>query len=415
MKPLAVIDVETTGLNPYRLDRVVEVAVVLVVPGQGISAELTTLVNPERDIGPTSVHGLTASDIINAPRFAQIAGHLAEFLCGSIALVGHNVRFDVSFLQSEYGRISVEMPHYASLDTMALAGGGTLSACCTEHGIKYHGKAHAALHDARAAAALLQRMLLQIPDLLARLVPCAPPTWPVLHTPSGTLLPRGSLESATPAVPSYVQRLADRLSAGSGDASQPEGERDYRALLWRTLEDGRVEEYEGNSLVDVATRWGLSFDRVKAIHLDYLSQLAKAAWADRRITEAERREIQLVAQLLGFGRLSDDQLHNLLGSCDSTALSDASATLVEEWTGKAVCFTGECGCSMRGQLITREMAEQLAVKKGLRVLPSVTKKLDLLVVPDPNTQSGKAKKARQYGIRIVHEPVFWRSLGVPID
>jgi DNA polymerase-3 subunit epsilon len=61
------------------------------------------------------------------------------------------------------------------------------------------------------------------------------------------------------------------------------------------------------------------------------------------------------------------------------------------------------------------MAEQLAVKKGLRVLPSVTKKLDLLVVADPNTQSGKAKKARQYGIRIVHEPVFWRALGVPID
>ena len=415
MKPLAVIDVETTGLNPYRHDRVVEVAAVLVVPGQGISAELATLVNPERDIGPTSIHGLTGSDVINAPRFSEIAGNLAEFLCTSIALVGHNVRFDVSFLQSEYGRIGVEMPRYASIDTMALAGGGTLSACCTEHGIEYHGKAHTALHDARAAAGLLQRMVLQTPDLLARLGPCAPPAWPVLHTPCGSLFPRGSLESSTSAVPSYVQRLAERLSAGSADASQPEVERDYRALLWRALEDGRVEEYEGNSLVDIATHWGLSFDRVKAIHSDYLSQLAKAAWADRRITEAERREIQLAARLLGFGGLSDDKLHSLLGSCETTALSDASPTLVEEWTGKAVCFTGECGCSMRGQLITREMAEQLAVNKGLRVLPSVTKKLDLLVVADPNTQSGKAKKARQYGIRIVHEPVFWRSRGVPID
>ena len=43
MHPLAVIDVETTGLNPYRHDRVVEVAVVLLVPEQGIQAEITTL------------------------------------------------------------------------------------------------------------------------------------------------------------------------------------------------------------------------------------------------------------------------------------------------------------------------------------------------------------------------------------
>ena len=253
MKPLAVIDVETTGLNPFRHDRVIEVAAVLVAPGQGISAELATLVNPERDIGPTSIHGITASDITNAPRFAEIAGNLAEFLCTSIALVGHNVRFDVSFLQSEFGRIGVEMPRYASLDTMALAGGGTLSACCTQHGIEYHGRAHTALHDARAAAGLLQRMLLQIPDLLTRLGPCAPPTWPDLHTPRGSLFPRGSLESSTSAVPSYVQLLAERLSVGSGDASQPEGERDYRALLWRVLEDGRVEEHEGNSLASIST------------------------------------------------------------------------------------------------------------------------------------------------------------------
>jgi DNA polymerase-3 subunit epsilon len=70
---------------------------------------------------------------------------------------------------------------------------------------------------------------------------------------------------------------------------------------------------------------------------------------------------------------------------------------------------------MHGQIISREIAEQFAAKKGLRVMTSVTKKLDLLVVADPNTQSGKAKKARQYGTRIVHEPVFWRSLGISVE
>jgi DNA polymerase-3 subunit epsilon len=65
--------------------------------------------------------------------------------------------------------------------------------------------------------------------------------------------------------------------------------------------------------------------------------------------------------------------------------------------------------------ISRERAEALTLAKGLLVQQSVTRKLDLLVVGDPNTQSTKAKKARQYGIRLIHEPVFWRALGVAID
>ena len=95
--------------------------------------------------------------------------------------------------------------------------------------------------------------------------------------------------------------------------------------------------------------------------------------------------------------------------------SDMPETPKAQWTGMTVCFTGECACCIRGQLISREVAMQIASEKGLLVMPSVTKKLDLLVVADPNTQSGKANKARQYGIRIVHEPVFWRSLGIAVD
>jgi DNA polymerase III subunit epsilon len=41
--------------------------------------------------------------------------------------------------------------------------------------------------------------------------------------------------------------------------------------------------------------------------------------------------------------------------------------------------------------------------------------LDLLVVADPDSMSGKAKKAREYGIRIVAEPVFWSMMGVNVD
>ena len=415
MRPIAVIDVETTGLNPFRHDRVVEIAALLVTPKQGTLSEITSLVNPERDIGPTRIHGITASDVIDAPRFADIAGNLADFLRDSTVVAGHNVRFDISFLQSEYERVGIEMPRYPMLDTLTLAGGGTLSACCRAYEIDCDGRAHSALHDARASACLLQKIFAENPDLVIGYGDCQSLTWPHIESPRGTLFPRGTQDRFTSAVPSYIHHLAKRLSHGSGDASLPEGERDYRRLLWRVLEDGHVEDSEGDALVDVATHWGLSFDRVKAIHLDYLSQLALAAKADGRVTDVERREIQLAAQLLGFRHLSDNQLQDFFPSCTSGGHSDAADTRDENLTGKSVCFTGECSCTKQGQFITREMAEQFAADKGLRVSQSVTKKLDILVVADPNTQSGKAKKARQYGITIMHERIFWRSLGITVD
>ena len=51
---------------------------------------------------------------------------------------------------------------------------------------------------------------------------------------------------------------------------------------------------------------------------------------------------------------------------------------------------------------------------GLKIASSVTKKLDLLVVADPDTQSGKAKKARDYGIRVMSDTVFWRHCGIEV-
>jgi DNA polymerase-3 subunit epsilon len=45
----------------------------------------------------------------------------------------------------------------------------------------------------------------------------------------------------------------------------------------------------------------------------------------------------------------------------------------------------------------------------------VTKKLDLLVVADPETRSGKGKKARDYGTRIIAEPAFWAMIAVEVN
>ena len=158
MKPFAVLDVETTGFNPYRNDRVVEIGIVLWVPGQGIVGEFSTLVNPERDVGPTKIHGITASDVIHAPKFSEIAGQLADFLKQAVILAGHNLRFDLSFLTAEFERIGIEMPEYSTLDSMILAGGGTLSACCADYEIE-QSNFHEALNDARSTTLLIEKLL----------------------------------------------------------------------------------------------------------------------------------------------------------------------------------------------------------------------------------------------------------------
>jgi DNA polymerase-3 subunit epsilon len=51
----------------------------------------------------------------------------------------------------------------------------------------------------------------------------------------------------------------------------------------------------------------------------------------------------------------------------------------------------------------------MAATAGLRIAPRVTKSVDILVVADPDTLSGKAKKARDYGVRIIAERPFWQK------
>jgi len=145
--------------------------------------------------------------------------------------------------------------------------------------------------------------------------------------------------------------------------------------------------------------------------------LAIAAVADGVVTEAERRDLKLVARLLGQEKRDlDEILQEAAARVASTPLATpATPTPEAGLPGRRVCFTGELQCRYNGELIPRELAEELAAKAGLIVMDAVTKKLDLLVLADPHSQSGKAKKARQYSIRIMHEPVFWNTIGVAVE
>ena len=57
------------------------------------------------------------------------------------------------------------------------------------------------------------------------------------------------------------------------------------------------------------------------------------------------------------------------------------------------------------------MMETLAAEHGMLVKKGVTKSLDILVCADPDTMSSKGRKAREYGVRIIAEPAFFKMLG----
>src|SRR5438309_9251712 len=103
-RPLAVLDVESTGLDPA-VDRVVEVAAVKFHPG-GRVATYGRRVNPTVPIPPaaTAVHGITDADAAAAPPFAAIAKDLFGFLAGC-DLAGFAVTaFDLPLLAAEFAR-----------------------------------------------------------------------------------------------------------------------------------------------------------------------------------------------------------------------------------------------------------------------------------------------------------------------
>lgn len=114
------IDVETTGLRPLK-QRVIEVALYRYQDGQLVE-RFETLINPERLI-PAFISNLTTITNVHvedAPRFADIAATVREFI-GDALLIGHNVAFDVSFINAELKRANHAQLVNERLDTMGLS------------------------------------------------------------------------------------------------------------------------------------------------------------------------------------------------------------------------------------------------------------------------------------------------------
>lgn len=105
--PLAVIDTETTGKDPARGDRIVEIAVVHFQNGE-VTARHGFLVNPGIAIprDAAAVHGITDERVKHEPRFEELAAKVAEHLQGRVP-VAYNAGFDRGFVHAEMRRAGI--------------------------------------------------------------------------------------------------------------------------------------------------------------------------------------------------------------------------------------------------------------------------------------------------------------------
>ncbi|HEX2919913.1 MAG TPA: 3'-5' exonuclease [Bacteroidales bacterium] len=107
-KPIAFIDLETTGVN-VTTDRIIELSVLKIFPG-GKEEWMTTRVNPEMPINPKSIaiHGITDENVAGCPTFREIARNLSAFLEGC-DLAGYNaIKFDIPLLAEEFLRANID-------------------------------------------------------------------------------------------------------------------------------------------------------------------------------------------------------------------------------------------------------------------------------------------------------------------
>lgn len=167
------LDTETTGRDPDKGDRLVEIGCVALDgrhrPDEGnADCFYHTLVNPEREVPEevVKIHGLTTERLSTEPRFAEVADAFLDFVRGS-ELIIHNAEFDVGFIDMELARIG--RPPIETVckitDTLPLARKmrpgqrNSLDALCDAYGID---RSSRTLHGALLDAWLLAEVYLKL-------------------------------------------------------------------------------------------------------------------------------------------------------------------------------------------------------------------------------------------------------------
>jgi len=156
-----IFDTETTGLEPLKGDRLVEIGCVELFNHFPTGRTYHVYINPERSMPVEAfrVHGLSEEFLADKPRFAEIVDDFAAFIDDAV-LIAHNATFDIGFINAEFARLGrAAVPPERVIDTLMLArrrhpaGPNSLDALCSRYGIDTSKRTlHGGLLDAQLLA-----------------------------------------------------------------------------------------------------------------------------------------------------------------------------------------------------------------------------------------------------------------------
>lgn len=352
----AVVDTETTGL--YNSDRVIEIGIVTVNLQGEIEDRWETLVQPERDIGAITVHGITASMLTHAPLFQEVAGDIAARLHGA-CLVGHNFGcFDRRMIANEFDRLTAEYNLGGYLDTRSIWP-GKLTDACHRLGLPSL-NAHSAMADAEATTHLFLGEHHRFASAGSASFVSVP------QRATGRQCRRSPQSDASP--------------AGCADAEV------YLRMLDSVLEDGVIDSDERGELAALAEELALTTDEVDAICLEKVSRKIDEVLEDGILTQQEHDELLAVVEQCGVGSdVAQRRIRAYLPHSDATT---------ELHVGDEIVVTGS------HPDFTRDEIRAVLEGRGFKTHNSVTKRTKLVLAADVASESGKAKRARTLGITV---------------
>lgn len=378
-------DLETTGL--YKSDKVIEIGLIVFKAGQ-ILEEWSTLINPMRDVGKTNIHGISPSMLTVAPLFEEITNDLFRIINNRV-LVAHNLNFDVRMLAQELEQLGKEGDLGKGFCTLIASrrilpgSGDSLKSTCETLGIPSI-SAHSALGDARMTMQIFE----QLKEDEQKISPAKLKF--EQHKNPARLIVRnafvGKQDDALEQIKAFTGKVPFPTSDEKGVA--------YLILLNMALQDLIISKNEETELNKWAEELGITDKERHELHKGYLDSFVQAALRDGVITSKEREMIDLVGRALNLEIVIPDTPQPIKVNSENLGV------------GKRVCFTGEA-VGLSGESISRSDLEALASKVGLHPVKDVTKKgCDVLIAADESSMSGKAKKAKDWGIPVISVDKF---------